>query len=96
MNGRFAPTPTSDLHVGNLRTALVAWLAARSSGGNFLIRVEDLDVTRLQDAEAITARQLGDLAALGVDHNGDIVYQSQRFGLYEEALAHLNTYECFC
>ncbi|MDR0848212.1 MAG: tRNA glutamyl-Q(34) synthetase GluQRS [Propionibacteriaceae bacterium] len=96
MTGRFAPTPTSDLHVGNLRTALVAWLAARASGSDFLIRVEDLDVTRLRDAEAITARQLSDIATLGLDHDGDIVRQSRRFGLYERALAGLKTYECFC
>ena len=43
MAGRFAPSPTSDLHLGNLRTALVAWLWARSTGRPFLIRVEDLD-----------------------------------------------------
>ena len=98
MSGRFAPSPTGDLHLGNLRTALVAWLAARSTGSGFLVRMEDLDrVTSSQEHEA---RQLGDLAALGIDWDGPVVRQSERFGLYRAAIEHLSAeglvYPCFC
>jgi len=97
-SGRFAPTPSADLHIGNLRTALVAWLAARSSGRSFLIRVEDLDVPRLRDAEAIVTRQLEDLGRLGLDSDGPVVRQSERTAVYVEALSRLTPmmYECFC
>lgn len=56
--GRFAPSPTGDLHLGNLRTALLAWLFARSSGGRFLLRVEDLDpvTSRTEHEERQLAR----------------------------------------
>ncbi len=94
--GRFAPSPTSDLHLGNLRTALVAWLAARSSGREFLVRIEDLDQQRGAAAAGVAARQLADLAALGIDHDGEVVVQSERTALYETALERLETYECFC
>ncbi len=96
MSGRFAPTPSSDLHIGNLRTALVAWLAARSTGRDFLLRIEDLDLTRLPDAAEFADRQLRDLARLGLTHDGPVVRQSERFPLYAEALEHLEVYECFC
>ena len=97
MFGRFAPTPSSDLHIGNLRTALVAWLAARSTGRGFLIRVEDLDGYRMKDADQIMDRQLDDLARLGLDHDGPILRQQGRMAVYEQALAGLEgVYECFC
>ncbi len=96
MAGRFAPSPTSDLHLGNLRTALLAWLFARSTGREFLIRVEDLDPARVAAAPGVVLRQLADLAALGIDHDGEVVRQSQRQALYVEALARLDTYECYC
>jgi glutamyl-tRNA synthetase len=98
MAGRFAPTPTSDLHLGNLRTALAAWLAARSSGRRFRLRVEDLDRDRIAAAGPIAARQLDDLAALGLTHDGPVVWQSARTAAYEKALERLDglTYECFC
>lgn len=64
--GRFAPSPTGPLHVGNLRTALVAWLMAHSSGGHMLVRIEDLD--RANSSLANEQRQLAALAALGIDH----------------------------
>ncbi|MDJ0429147.1 glutamate--tRNA ligase family protein, partial [Rhodococcus fascians] len=60
--GRFAPSPSGDLHLGNLRTALLAWLFARTSGRDFLIRVEDLDRVRPGSME----RQLDDLRRLGL------------------------------
>lgn len=94
--GRFAPSPSGDLHLGNLRTALLAWLFARSTGRRFLVRVEDLD--RVQPGAA--ERQLADLAALGLDWDEDVEYQSTRLPLYDAAIARLQraglTYECFC
>ncbi|GAA1396262.1 tRNA glutamyl-Q(34) synthetase GluQRS [Luteococcus peritonei] len=94
--GRFAPSPTSDLHLGNLRTALLAWLFARSEGRGFLLRIEDLDQQRVAAAPEVAARQLDDLAALGLDWDGEVVRQSERLELYREAAAGLETYECFC
>jgi len=96
--GRFAPSPTGPLHVGNLRTALVAWLLARSAGHDFLVRMEDLD--RVTSSVEHEARQLRDLADLGLDWDGDVVRQSDRFARYHGAIAELAaqglTYECFC
>lgn len=97
-DGRFAPSPTGDLHLGNLRTALLAWLFARSQGARFLLRVEDLDAGRvLAGAEQ---RQLEDLRRLGLDWDGQVVRQSQRSADYAEALAQLegegHLYECWC
>lgn len=96
MAGRFAPSPTSELHLGNLRTALVAWLAARCSGRRFLLRIEDLDTQRVAAAPAVAAGQVADLNALGLTHDGAIVRQSQRLDLYADAIARLEVYECFC
>jgi glutamyl-tRNA synthetase len=93
-DGRFAPSPTGVLHLGNLRTALLAWLFARSSGSRFLVRVEDLDVGRVRPG--LADAQLADLAAIGLDWDGPVEAQSARLGLYEEALAALDVYECFC
>ncbi len=98
MSGRFAPSPTGTLHLGNLRTALLAWLAARSTGIDFILRMEDLD--RVQAAPEHEASQLADLAAIGLDWSGDVVRQSERFDLYRDALSTLRSrdlvYECFC
>jgi glutamyl-tRNA synthetase len=94
MTGRFAPSPTGDLHLGNLRTALLAWLFARSAGGRFLMRMEDLDRQRVRPGAE--ERQLADLAAIGLDWDGPVVRQSERLDLYEEALEPLDTYPCFC
>lgn len=98
MNGRFAPSPTGDLHVGNLRTALLAWMAARASGLGFVVRMEDLD--RVTASPAIAARQLADLTALGIEWDGPVAFQSERFGRYREALDRLtaagHVYPCFC
>ena len=96
--GRFAPSPSGRLHVGNLRTALVAWLASRSSGGDFLLRFEDLDSAAVRDEHYRS--QLDDLAAIGLDWNGQIVRQSERRERYGDALAGLVeadlVYPCFC
>jgi glutamyl-tRNA synthetase len=98
MTGRFAPSPTGDLHVGNLRTALVAWLAARAEGAAFLLRMEDLD--RVTSGPEHERSQLDDLAALGLHHDGEVIRQSERFHLYEEMIAQLTsaglTYACYC
>ena len=94
--GRFAPSPTSDLHLGNLRTALLAWTMARATGRRFLVRIEDLDQQRVGAAPATTDRQLDDLAALGLDWDGTPWRQSERIEVYRDAIARLNTYECFC
>ncbi|MGY4720937.1 tRNA glutamyl-Q(34) synthetase GluQRS [Naumannella huperziae] len=94
--GRYAPSPTSDLHLGNLRTALLAWLFARSTGRAYRLRIEDLDTARVAAAPEVARRQLADLAALGMDHDGEIVRQSERLDAYAAAAAGLETYECFC
>jgi glutamyl-tRNA synthetase len=83
-DGRFAPSPTGTLHVGNLRTALVAWLFARSQDARHLVRMEDLDAGRVR--ERFYDEQLHDLAALGLVWDGPVVRQYERIGLYEEAL----------
>lgn len=94
--GRFAPSPSGRLHLGNLRTAVVAWLFARSTGRRFLIRVEDLDRVRA----GAEAEQLAELASLGLTSDTGVVRQSERTALYEEALEDLSrrglVYECFC
>lgn len=96
--GRFAPSPTGPLHLGNLRTALAAWLFARRDQGRFLVRMEDLD--RHQSSRSHEAQQLRDLKALGLDHDGEVIRQSDRFDLYEDAIAELSaaglTYPCYC
>ena len=96
--GRYAPSPTGELHLGNLRTALLAWLFARAAGAPFLVRVEDLDTGRVR--ERFVAEQLDDLSAIGLDWDGEVVRQSERGELYRAALASLTeaglTYRCFC
>jgi glutamyl-tRNA synthetase len=95
--GRFAPTPSGDLHLGNLRTALLAWCFARHAGGRFLLRVEDLTTGA---APRRSAEQLEDLAAIGIDHDGAVVAQSERRHLYDAAIEQLEltgaTYPCYC
>ena len=83
-DGRFAPSPTGTLHVGNLRTALLAWLFARSGGARYLVRMEDLDHGRVQAGAA--TRQLEDLGAIGLDWDGEVVWHSNRLHAYEGAL----------
>ena len=69
--GRYAPSPTGELHLGNLRTAVLAWLFARSTDRRFLLRIEDLDATRVRPGQA--GQQMADLAALGLDFDGEPV-----------------------
>jgi len=97
-DGRFAPSPTGPLHLGSLRTALLAWLFARSQSARFLVRVEDLDPQRSRPEHE--RGQLDDLHALGLDSDERPVRQSERMPLYEDALARLEAqgrlYPCFC
>jgi glutamyl-tRNA synthetase len=102
MVGRYAPSPTGRLHLGNARTALLAWLSARAAGGRFVLRVEDLDPQRSKPEHE--QRQLADLRWLGLDwdEGPDVggahgpYRQSQRGELYAAALAKLDTYPCTC
>lgn len=96
--GRYAPSPTGALHLGNLRTAVAAWAHARASGGRFLLRVEDLDPPRVQPGSE--AQQLADLRALGIDWDEPVLRQSERSAEYEEHFSRLArsgaAYRCFC
>ena len=96
--GRYAPSPTGSLHLGNLRTALLAWLFARSQGASFLVRIDDLDSGRVRPG--VAEEQLADLAALGLDWDGAVVRQSARGALYEAAIDALDArgllYPCYC
>lgn len=95
--GRFAPSPSGSLHVGNLRTAVLAWCFARHEDGRFLVRMEDLTT---QAVAAHEAEQLADLAALGLDHDGAIWRASEHVEGYHRAIERLEqaglTYPCFC
>lgn len=95
--GRFAPSPSADLHIGNLRTAVLAWLFARSTGRRFLMRVEDLDDRA--DPE-IADRQLADLAAIGVSWDGSATRQTAHAERYETVIDALDArgllFECYC
>ena len=95
--GRFAPSPSADLHIGNLRTAVLAWLFARSTGRRFLVRVEDLDD---RTNPAVGERQLMDLALLGLNWDEPPEWQSGHRDRFEEVVSHLRTlgllYECYC
>ena len=96
--GRYAPSPTGDLHLGNLRTALIAWLQARSQGGKFLMRMEDTDTPRVVVGSDL--RILKDLEWLGLDWDESVIYQSARLELYQAAIEQLResglVYPCFC
>ncbi len=94
--GRFAPSPTGELHLGNARTALLSWLWSRSLGGSYAMRVEDIDRPRVRPL--LAEQQLEELRWLGLDWDGAPVFQSRRTHLYEEALRRLGdqVYPCFC
>jgi len=96
--GRFAPSPTGPLHFGNLRTALVSWLDARSQGGQWLLRVDDLDTPRNRAGASDSI--LEDLRWLGLTWDGPPVFQGQRRGLYASILSALRRdgvlYPCRC
>ena len=96
--GRFAPTPSGRLHLGNILCAMLAYLSARSKGGRFLLRIEDVDVPRCP--RSLAKQCIDDLTWLGFTWDGDVVYQSDRSELYRAALDRLaeggHTYPCFC
>ena len=85
--GRFAPSPTGDLHFGSLVAALGSWLRARASGGAWLIRIEDLDPPR--EISGAADRILATLAAFGMVSDESVVRQSHRHARYEAALQQL-------
>ncbi len=95
---RFAPSPTGYLHLGHVRSALEGWRAARTAGGRFLLRLEDIDQGRCRDEFA--AAILDDLAWLGLGWDGPVRRQSEHFDDYRRALNRLATlgviYPCFC
>ena len=94
---RFAPSPTGYLHIGGLRTALFSYLYARKNGGKFLLRIEDTDLARnSQDAQKAIIEAFD---WVGMDYDGEVVYQSQRFSLYKEYIDKLlsegKAYYCY-
>ncbi len=97
-SGRFAPSPTGDLHLGNLRTALIAWLFARCDGADFGLRFEDLDTATVRPE--FYDRQAADLAALGLDWDEPVIRQSERLEVYrtvvDRLLADDLAYPCYC
>src|SRR6185312_16360749 len=106
VRGRYAPSPTGDLHLGNLRTALLAWLFNRCVGGQFVLRIEDLDLPRVSPGS--TQRILDDLHWLGLDWDegpdcgGSYAsyLQSERQEIYQHYLQRLQAadliYPCYC
>ena len=96
--GRFAPTPSGRMHLGNVFSMLMAWLGTRSAGGRMVLRIEDLD-PRAQSQERAQLL-MKDLAWLGLDWDEGPYYQSERTEVYQDALAALTaqglTYPCFC
>ncbi|MGK2880333.1 MAG: tRNA glutamyl-Q(34) synthetase GluQRS [Mycobacterium sp.] len=95
--GRFAPSPSADLHIGNLRTALLAWLFAHSTNRRFLLRVEDLDDRTFAE---IGERQIADLGAISVTWDEPPLYQTQNRDRYDSVVDTLIedglVYECYC
>ena len=85
--GRFAPSPTGPLHRGSLVAALASYLLVKSQKGQWLVRVEDLDPPR--EIPGMAERQIQQLAGFGLHSDLPVVQQSQRHGLYEQALARL-------
>ena len=96
--GRFAPSPTGPLHAGSMLAALGSWLLARQAGGEWLLRIEDIDPPR--EVAGAASDQLRTLAAFGLHHDGEIARQSRRGHLYRDALDRLlvrgQAFECHC
>lgn len=96
--GRLAPSPTGGLHLGHARTFLIAWLAARQAGGQIVLRIEDLDVSRVR--AGATDQAMVDLKWLGLDWDAGPFVQSERGGVYDEVLNRLRAaelvYPCTC
>ena len=98
VTGRFAPSPTGPLHIGNLRTAVIAWLCARQQEGELLLRIEDLD--RMNSKPEHESRQIHELAQLGMTFGSNVIRQSERFDLYRDIVDSLRqqdlVYPCYC
>lgn len=94
MIGRFAPSPSGRMHLGNIFTALLAWLSVRSQDGKMLLRIEDLDPDRSKP-EFINALY-EDLRWLGLDWDEEMPLQSTRSEVYKEYFQKLKTYPCYC
>ena len=98
ITGRFAPSPTGRMHLGNVFCALLSWLSAKSKGGDWRLRIEDLDPQRSRRDFAMQLQE--DLLWLGLPWDGEVVWQSQRDDIYEHYLRQLQdaglTYPCFC
>ena len=96
--GRFAPTPSGRLHLGNIFSAMVAYLSAKSRGGKCLLRVEDLDKSRCPDS-AVTLMK-DDLDWFGFRFDGEVLFQNERSAVYEKYFRVLVesglTYPCYC
>jgi glutamyl-Q tRNA(Asp) synthetase len=96
--GRFAPSPTGDLHLGSLVAALGSWLFARRASGQWLLRIEDLDPPR--EVPGASNRQLATLRAFGLEHDGRVLCQSERGAHYQAALERLleagHAFSCHC
>ena len=96
--GRFAPTPSGRLHLGNLLCCLLAYLSCRSQGGKFLLRIEDLDAPRCP--KRLADQCVSDLRFLGFDWDEPPLYQSERTDIYRQAFDRLCAlgliYPCFC
>ena len=96
--GRFAPSPSGRMHLGNVLCALLAWLSARHQNGAFLLRIEDLDAMRCPRSYADLI--MDDLRWLGLDWDGEVPYQSERAPIYEKYEQILREkgllYPCFC
>ena len=98
VKGRFAPSPTGRMHLGNVFCALLSWLSAKSKGGEWLLRIEDIDPGRSR--QSYTDWLMDDLCWLGLEWDGTPIYQSQRSDIYEHYYAQLCqqglTYPCYC
>ena len=96
--GRFAPSPTGPLHFGSLLAALGSWLMARAAGGEWLVRIEDLDPPR--EVAGAAAAQLQALAAFGFESDAPVLWQSTRSDAYQAALDRLlasgDAFACHC
>ena len=92
--GRFAPSPSGRMHLGNVFSAMLAWLSVRSAGGKMILRIEDLDPDRCRPEYAEQLKR--DLEWLGLGWDEEQTPQSQRTAAYTEAFARLDTYPCYC
>ena len=98
IRGRFAPSPTGRMHLGNVYAALLSWLSAKSKGGEWVLRIEDIDPGRSR--QEFADRIMDDLEWLGLTWDGEVTYQSKRQDIYEHYFELLRKegllYPCFC